>query len=62
MEKLAAIFESGIENKRLKRIAYSFHLAVALDSAVDGFFFFLGLIHPSATLSRGPRRHLRCFP
>jgi TetR/AcrR family transcriptional regulator len=37
LERLAAIFESGIQNKRFKRIAAPYHLAVALDSVVDAF-------------------------
>lgn len=37
LERLVAIFESGIRNKRFRRIADPFHLAVALDSVVDAF-------------------------
>jgi TetR/AcrR family transcriptional regulator len=37
LERLASVFESGIKNKRFKSIADPFSLAVALDSAVDGF-------------------------
>ncbi len=37
LEKLAVVFESGIRSKRFKRIADPFHLAVALDSAIDAF-------------------------
>lgn len=37
MKKLAAIFDKGIKRKRFKQIADPFHLAVALDSAVDAF-------------------------
>jgi AcrR family transcriptional regulator len=37
LEKLAVVFESGIRNKRFKEIADPFHLAVALDSAIDAF-------------------------
>jgi AcrR family transcriptional regulator len=37
LEKLIAIFESGIKNKRFKEIADPFHLAVALDSVIDAF-------------------------
>lgn len=37
LERIASIFESGIKNKRFKRIAAPFHLAVALDSAIDAF-------------------------
>jgi AcrR family transcriptional regulator len=38
LKKLTAIFESGIKTKRFKNIADPFHLAVALDSAIDAFF------------------------
>jgi TetR/AcrR family transcriptional regulator len=37
LERLASIFESGIENKRFKNIAGPYYLAVALDSAVNAF-------------------------
>ena len=37
LDRLVAIFESGIRNKRFRRIADPFHLAVALDSVVDAF-------------------------
>ena len=37
LEKLAAIFDSGIRNKRFQKIADPFHLAVALDSTLDAF-------------------------
>ncbi|MGA7876723.1 MAG: TetR/AcrR family transcriptional regulator [Desulfoferrobacter sp.] len=37
LERLAAIFEKGIENKRFKEIADPFDLAVALDSTLDAF-------------------------
>lgn len=37
LEKLAVVFENGIRNKRFKNIAEPFHLAVALDSAIDAF-------------------------
>ena len=37
LERLAAIFENGIKNGRLKSIASPYHLAVALDSAVNAF-------------------------
>jgi TetR/AcrR family transcriptional regulator len=37
MKKLAAIFDKGIKRKRFKEIADPFHLAVALDSALDAF-------------------------
>ncbi len=37
MEKLAAVFESGFQSKRFKRIADPYYLAFALDSAVDAF-------------------------
>ena len=35
MERLAPIFDSGIKNKRFKKIADPYYLAVALDSVVD---------------------------
>jgi len=38
--RLASIFESGIKNKRFKKIADPYHLAVALDSIVDAFLLF----------------------
>ncbi len=37
LEGLASIFENGIKNGRFKPIADPFHLAVALDSALDAF-------------------------
>lgn len=37
MQRLAAIFEKGIRNKRFKKIADPMSLAFALDSAVDAF-------------------------
>lgn len=37
LERLALIFEIGIKNKRFKRIADPFYLAVSLDSVVDAF-------------------------
>ena len=37
LERLAAIFENGIQGGRLKSIASPYHLAVALDSAVNAF-------------------------
>jgi len=37
LERLALIFESGMEKRRFKRVADPFYLAVALDSAVDAF-------------------------
>jgi TetR/AcrR family transcriptional regulator len=37
MERLALVFESGIKTKRFKKTADPFYLAVALDSAIDGF-------------------------
>jgi AcrR family transcriptional regulator len=37
LERLAAIFESGIKNKRFKKIADPFNLAVAFDSVIDAF-------------------------
>jgi AcrR family transcriptional regulator len=35
LERLASIFDSGIKNKRFKKIASPYYLAVALDSVVD---------------------------
>jgi AcrR family transcriptional regulator len=35
LERLAAIFESGIRNRRFQQIADSYYLAAALDSALD---------------------------
>ncbi len=35
LQRLAAVFASGIENKRFKKIAEPYYLAVALDSAID---------------------------
>lgn len=37
LERVAFIFESGIKNKRFKKIANPYHLAVAFDSIVDAF-------------------------
>jgi TetR/AcrR family transcriptional regulator len=37
MEQLALIFESGIKNRRFKRIADPFYLAFSLDSVIDAF-------------------------
>jgi TetR/AcrR family transcriptional regulator len=37
LERLALIFDSGIKNQRFKNITDPYHLAVALDSAVDAF-------------------------
>jgi len=37
LEKLSAIFESGIDNRQFREIASPYHLAVALDSVVDSF-------------------------
>jgi TetR/AcrR family transcriptional regulator len=37
LERLALIFDSGIKNRRFKNISDPYHLAVALDSAVDAF-------------------------
>ena len=37
LESIAAIFASGIENKRFKNIAEPYYLAVALASVVDAF-------------------------
>jgi len=35
LKKLAAVFACGIDNKRFKKIADPYYLAVALDSAID---------------------------
>jgi len=37
LERLASIFDSGIKNKRFKKIAAPYDLAVALDSVLDAF-------------------------
>jgi AcrR family transcriptional regulator len=37
LERLASVFESGIKNRRLKRIAKPYYLAVALDSVVNSY-------------------------
>lgn len=37
LERLAFVFESGIRSKRFKKVADPFHLAVALDNAIDAF-------------------------
>jgi TetR/AcrR family transcriptional regulator len=37
LERLALVFESGIRNKRIRKIAPPYHLALALDSVVDAF-------------------------
>jgi AcrR family transcriptional regulator len=37
MEKLARVFESGMENGRFRKIADPYSLAVALDSVIDAF-------------------------
>ena len=37
LSKLAAVFESGIRNKRFKNIADPYHLAVSLDSTIISF-------------------------
>jgi AcrR family transcriptional regulator len=37
LERLASIFQNGIENGRFKNIADPYHLAVALDSVFDAF-------------------------
>ncbi len=39
LHTLAAIFESGIEKKRFRKIADPYHLAVALDSLCNSFLF-----------------------
>ena len=35
LQRLAGVFASGMENKRFKRIAEPYFLAVALDSAIE---------------------------
>lgn len=40
LDKLAAVFESGIRNKRFNNIASPYNLAVALDSTTDNLFLF----------------------
>ena len=37
IERLAAVFESGMAHNRIRRIAKPYHLAIALDSVVDAF-------------------------
>ncbi len=37
LERLASIFESGMSNKRFKKIATPYYLAAALDSVVDAY-------------------------
>jgi len=37
LERLASVFESGIRNRRIRKIASPYHLALALDSVVDAF-------------------------
>jgi len=37
LNRLAAVFESGMKNKRFKNIAAPYHLAVALDSTLNTF-------------------------
>jgi len=37
LERLAAVFESGIRSRRIRKIASPYHLALALDSVVDAF-------------------------
>ena len=37
LEKLAAVFDGGIKNRRFRKTASSYHLAVALDSTVNAF-------------------------
>jgi AcrR family transcriptional regulator len=37
LEKLAAVFESGINKNRFRNTVSPFHLAVALDSTIDAF-------------------------
>ncbi len=37
LEKLAAVFDGGIKNRRFRKTASPYHLAVALDSTVNAF-------------------------
>lgn len=37
LERLASVFESGVRNGRIRKIAPPYHLAVALDNVVDAF-------------------------
>jgi len=37
LERLASVFDRGIKNKRFKKIAKPYYLAVALDSVIDAF-------------------------
>jgi len=39
LDKLASIIEAGIKNKRFKKIADPYHVAIALDNAVNAFLF-----------------------
>jgi len=39
LHTLAAIFESGISNKRFQKIAEPYHLAIALDTLCNAFLF-----------------------
>jgi AcrR family transcriptional regulator len=41
MHKIAALFESGMQKKRFKRIADPYYLAVALDGIANAFLFLL---------------------
>ena len=45
LERLSSVFESGIKNKRFKKVADPYHLAVALDS-VNNAFLLLSLDAP----------------
>lgn len=39
LQRLASVFESGMKNRRFKRIADPFHLAVALENITNAFLF-----------------------
>ena len=49
LEKLAAVFESGIRNQRFRDIVSPYHLAVAFDCAINGFHL-LALTEPERCL------------
>jgi len=49
LEKLALVFESGMNNQRFQKIADPYALAVALDSVIDSF-----LLHWVASPERHP--------
>ena len=40
LERLAAIFDSGIRSRRFRKLAAPYHLAAALDSVLDTFLLF----------------------